>query len=58
MGIPRARCGRRTIPIFYAILAWQLANAGIASVRYDKRVLGDNLQKVDLPSITNRRFHR
>ncbi len=36
----------------YAILAWQLANAGIASVRYDKRVLGDNLQKVDLPSTT------
>jgi pimeloyl-ACP methyl ester carboxylesterase len=36
----------------YAIVAWQLANAGIASVRYDKRVLGDNLQKVDLPSIT------
>src|SRR6266704_1098055 len=36
----------------YAILAWQLATAGIASVRYDKRVLGDNLQKVDLPSIT------
>jgi uncharacterized protein len=36
----------------YAILAWQLANAGIASVRYDKRVLGDNLQKIDLPSIS------
>jgi pimeloyl-ACP methyl ester carboxylesterase len=36
----------------YAILAWQLANAGIASVRYDKRVLGDNLQKIDLPSTT------
>jgi len=36
----------------YAILAWQLANAGIASVRYDKRVLGDNLQKIDLPAIT------
>ncbi|HEY6088182.1 MAG TPA: alpha/beta fold hydrolase [Gemmatimonadaceae bacterium] len=32
----------------YAILAWQLANAGIASVRYDKRVLGENLQKVDV----------
>ena len=32
----------------YAILAWQLANAGIASVRYDKRVLGDNLQKIDI----------
>ena len=34
----------------YAILSWQLANAGIASVRYDKRVLGDNLRKIDLPS--------
>jgi pimeloyl-ACP methyl ester carboxylesterase len=32
----------------YAILAWQLANAGIASVRYDKRVLGDNFQKIDI----------
>ena len=36
----------------YSILAWQLSNAGIASVRYDKRVLGDNLQKIDLPSTT------
>ena len=32
----------------YAILAWQLAERGIASVRYDKRILGDNLIKVDL----------
>jgi pimeloyl-ACP methyl ester carboxylesterase len=32
----------------YAILAWQLAEAGIASVRYDKRALGDNLQKIDI----------
>lgn len=32
----------------YAILAWQLADAGIASVRYDKRSLGDNLQKIDV----------
>ena len=32
----------------YAILAWQLAGAGIASVRYDKRVIGDNLKKVDI----------
>lgn len=32
----------------YAILAWQLANAGIASVRYDKRVLGENLHKIDV----------
>jgi pimeloyl-ACP methyl ester carboxylesterase len=36
----------------YAILAWQLANSGVASVRYDKRVLGENLQKIDLPSIS------
>jgi uncharacterized protein len=32
----------------YAILAWQLADAGIASVRYDKRALGDNLQKINI----------
>jgi pimeloyl-ACP methyl ester carboxylesterase len=32
----------------YAILAWQLAERGIASVRYDKRVIGDNLKKLDL----------
>src|SRR6202162_4507683 len=32
----------------YAILAWQLADAGIASVRYDKRVLGDNFQKINV----------
>jgi hypothetical protein len=32
----------------YAILAWQLADAGIASVRYDKRVVGDNLRNVDI----------
>lgn len=34
----------------YAILAWQLANAGIASVRYDKRAVGDNVKKIDLAS--------
>jgi pimeloyl-ACP methyl ester carboxylesterase len=34
----------------YAILAWQLADAGIASVRYDKRAVGDNLKKIDIPS--------
>jgi len=28
--------------------AWQLADAGIASVRYDKRALGENLQKINL----------
>jgi pimeloyl-ACP methyl ester carboxylesterase len=32
----------------YAILAWQLADAGIASVRYDKRAIGANLPKLDL----------
>ncbi|MEO7823039.1 MAG: alpha/beta fold hydrolase [Gemmatimonadaceae bacterium] len=32
----------------YAILAWQLAERGIASVRYDKRIIGDNLTRVDL----------
>ncbi|MDB4869512.1 MAG: hypothetical protein JWL97_516 [Gemmatimonadales bacterium] len=32
----------------YAILAWQLADAGIASVRYDKRALGENLGKIDI----------
>jgi uncharacterized protein len=32
----------------YAILAWQLADAGIASVRYDKRVIGENLSRIDV----------
>jgi pimeloyl-ACP methyl ester carboxylesterase len=32
----------------YAILAWQLADSGIASVRYDKRVIGENLSKFDV----------
>src|SRR6266550_6765226 len=32
----------------YAILAWQLADAGIASVRYDKRSIGENLKKLDI----------
>jgi pimeloyl-ACP methyl ester carboxylesterase len=32
----------------YAILAWQLADSGIASVRYDKRVIGENLSKLDV----------
>ena len=36
----------------YAILAWQLANAGIASVRYDKRAVGDNVKKIDLATTT------
>ena len=54
---PTDRNGNSTGPLraqnnsnLYAVLAWQLANAGIASVRYDKRVLGDNLQKIDLGS--------
>lgn len=34
----------------YAILAWQLAADGIASVRYDKRVLGENLRRIDVAS--------
>jgi uncharacterized protein len=32
----------------YAILAWQLAEAGIASLRYDKRAVGENVQKIDI----------
>ncbi len=32
----------------YAILAWELAELGVASVRYDKRTIGENLKKVDL----------
>jgi len=36
----------------YAILAWQLATEGIASVRYDKRVIGENIQKIDLSTIS------
>jgi pimeloyl-ACP methyl ester carboxylesterase len=36
----------------YAILAWQLAEAGIASVRYDKRSLGENLGKIDPASVS------
>ena len=32
----------------YAILAWELAELGIATVRYDKRTIGENLKKVDL----------
>jgi pimeloyl-ACP methyl ester carboxylesterase len=36
----------------YAILAWQLAEAGIASVRYDKRILGENLKKLHVDSLS------
>lgn len=36
----------------YAILAWELAKAGVATLRYDKRVIGENLAKVDIPSLT------
>ena len=52
---PTDRNGNSTGPLraqnnsnLYAILAWQLADAGIASVRYDKRAVGANLQKLDL----------
>jgi pimeloyl-ACP methyl ester carboxylesterase len=52
---PTDRNGNSTGPLraqnnsnLYAILAWQLAEAGIASVRYDKRAIGANLQKLDL----------
>ena len=52
---PTDRNGNSTGPLraqnnsnLYAILAWQLADAGIASVRYDKRSIGANLQKLDL----------
>jgi uncharacterized protein len=52
---PTDRNGNSTGPLrsqnnsnLYAILAWQLADAGIASVRYDKRALGENLQKINL----------
>ena len=33
-------------PNVYAQLAWQLAQQGIASVRYDKRSLGENLKRI------------
>ena len=33
-------------PNSYAQLAWQLAQQGIASVRYDKRSLGENLNRI------------
>jgi len=52
---PTDRNGNSTGPLraqnnsnLYAILAWQLAGAGIGSVRYDKRAIGANLQKLDL----------
>jgi len=34
----------------YAILAWELAELGVASLRYDKRIIGENLRKIDLPA--------
>ncbi len=37
-------------PNSYAQLAWALAGQGIASVRYDKRSLGANAAKIDLPA--------
>ncbi|MBA3645490.1 MAG: alpha/beta fold hydrolase [Gemmatimonadaceae bacterium] len=33
-------------PNMYAQLAWRLAEQGIASVRYDKRSLGENLKRI------------
>jgi pimeloyl-ACP methyl ester carboxylesterase len=35
-----------------AQIAWRLAEQGIASVRYDKRSLGENASKIDLPNVT------
>ena len=35
-------------PNSYAQLAWRLAEQGVASVRYDKRSLGDNLSRIDV----------
>jgi pimeloyl-ACP methyl ester carboxylesterase len=35
-----------------AQMAWRLAEQGIASVRYDKRSLGENASKIDLPNVT------
>jgi pimeloyl-ACP methyl ester carboxylesterase len=35
-------------PNSYAQLAWRLAEQGVASVRYDKRSLGDNLARIDV----------
>jgi hypothetical protein len=56
---PTDRNGNSTGPLraqnnsnLYAQLAWQLADSGIASLRYDKRVLGDNLRKLDLASLS------
>ena len=42
--------GRLPRPNSSAQLAWGLAQQGIASVRYDKRSLGDNAAKIDLPN--------
>lgn len=36
----------------YAIMAWQLAEAGVASLRYDKRILGENLKKLHVDSLS------
>lgn len=35
-------------PNMYAQLAWRLAEQGIASVRYDKRSLGENQQRINI----------
>jgi hypothetical protein len=56
---PTDRNGNSTGPLraqnnsnVYALLAWELAQRGIASLRYDKRVVGDNLMKLDLSAIS------
>jgi len=36
----------------YALLAWGLARQGVASLRYDKRVLPATKGQIDLPSLT------
>jgi pimeloyl-ACP methyl ester carboxylesterase len=56
---PTDRNGNSTGPLraqnnsnVYALLAWELARRGVASLRYDKRVVGDNLMKVDLSALS------
>ena len=39
-------------PNMYAQLAWRLAEQGIASVRYDKRSLGENQQRINIAKTT------
>jgi pimeloyl-ACP methyl ester carboxylesterase len=44
--------GQLPRPNSSAQLAWRLAEQGIATVRYDKRSLGENAAKIDLPNVT------